>query len=224
MTRALKIWLLPTGALLASLLGMTGLLGTTGCADRRCVPCQYGGVWCQVGFQRMAVCGVDQTTAYASCFEAGGSPIGGEPCGHGFGGTGETGGGETGTGETDGSETGEEAPFEPGAAIQFDPAANVYLVDAAFVDQLRANTALLYRDSTWLEHQGDAGYYFVAGEGELSRALGWRLEDVLIGVNGHDLYNLDSALEALVALEQERKFSVDLERDGVLVTLVYVIQ
>ena len=92
------------------------------------------------------------------------------------------------------------------------------------MDELRINPNMLYLDSTRTGLNPASGYYEVTTSGELGSALGWEQGDLLLSVNDHGLQGFDAVLDAYLEVEDSHRFTLDLEREGVLVSLTYSIE
>jgi hypothetical protein len=132
---------------------------------------------------------------------------------------GETGGGETGDGGLGG------AAWDPGSHVTYDPHRGHYVVDAAFVDDLKDDWASLGNDAAYLQETSSGGYYEIldVARGDLAHAMGLQSGDTLRNVNGYDLGTLGEVLDAYIELYDETEFTLEVIRGSTLVTLEYVI-
>jgi hypothetical protein len=200
--------------LLAFLLGASAPLLLAACGDKDPPPCvecgAYGGgaVRCFTGFTSQIICAPDQSLAAITCSEYGGTwspatlcPV--EPA-------------ETGS---DGPGA---APFEPSRDVTFDHASGEYVINRIAFEELKLDPAPLFGDATKLrEHE--LGHE-VAAAGELSRALGWQVGDVLLDLDGHPLRNLAEFSVAYTALAEVSNFELTIRRGDSNIVVKYRVE
>lgn len=184
-----------------------------GCTDQ----CSAGevAIYCSIGLQTTVMCGVDQTTAALSCDAAGGAWSPATVCsagGEDDGGTGD---------ETDGSSHLE--PWNPGRNVTLDTETGELVIDAIFLEDVKADPSPLAWDSTVLRPV-ESGHYEVAVIGELADALGWELGDVLLSVDGYEIDGLSAFVTAYSDLADNSGFKLRVIRSGREVVLRYRVE
>lgn len=153
------------------------------------------------------MCGASADLAAFNCIEAGGNWMLADVC---F--------------EDVGTETwGNDEPWDPGRDVTIDQASGDFIIDQLALDELERNPSLLFSDSSTLVELDD-GYFMLTTSGPLSEALGWKIGDVLLDVNGYELENTEAFADAYPYLSESQKFELTIERDGRTVVLRYRVQ
>lgn len=164
--------------------------------------------------------------------EYGGPPAGGScpelnpyECATGDGGgacaQGDQSGDDTGAVETTGGDSEGVTPAQGTIACD----GNECTVARAFAAQLYDDPSLLLSQSARLVYDAKSRRHGFIGvfPGTIAHALGFRTNDILESVNGTTIHDLDSALEAYVALRDALVLQVRVERDSQWVDLVITI-
>jgi hypothetical protein len=177
--------------------------------EDECVVCEYGGgaVKCFTGTTQV-ICAPDETLAAITCSEYGGTWTPATIC-------------PVDPGETGGDDPGA-APFEPSRDVTFDRSVGDYVIDRIAFEELKLDPAPLFGDSTKLrEHE--LGHE-IAAAGELSKALGWQVGDVLLDLDGHPLRSLEEFSVAYTALAEDSVFELTIRRGRGDVVLRYRVE
>lgn len=176
------------------------------CVD--CGPNGGGAVECFTGFTSQIICAPDQDLAAIQCSEYGGtwSPV--TVC-------------DVDPGESGGDDPGAD-PFAPSRDVTFDRSAGEYVINRIAFEELKLDPAPLFGDATKLrEHELGQE---VAAAGELSNALGWRVGDVLLDLDGHPLRNLAEFSAAYTTLAESSHFELTVRRGRSDIVLKYRVE
>lgn len=125
-------------------------------------------------------------------------------------------------GETSGDD-GNNQPWQPGLDVTFDTRAGEYLIDRVAFEELKLDPTPLLADETALREL-PSGDFVLAAPGELSKAMGWKIGDVFLSVNGYELAGFESFVLIYEDESEASEFELHLARDGHEVALRYRVE
>lgn len=150
--------------------------------------------------------------------------------GSGFGGSGseseDGGGGESPSGGGSEVESGSDGsnnapPWTPSGYVTYITSANVYEVDADFIDYLRTDPWYLLNDPTYSEETPNGIVLRDVQTGTLADALGFEENDVIKSINGHEPKTFVELTDVYLALEHQSSFTVEVTRGTHTVVLQF---